>query len=258
MMSGVPLSTALGHTHLNRRRLKRLALLSAFLAAVALTAVAALVLRSARWRSDRWVDGWLAAYPPAAEAAAAPTAGQQAVLDRLAAAAEGIAGRPTRYDPAYVVIDYPGGDVPPETGVCTDLVVRAFRDVGVDLQRDVHDDMAAHFDAYPTIWRSSIADSNIDHRRVPNLMAFFARHGEALPISPRAPDYRPGDVVAWDLGGGWTHIGIVTASRAVEAADRYLVAHHVGGDPGVDDVLFRWPIVGHFRYYGRSDVGARP
>lgn len=155
-----------------------------------------------------------------------------------------------RYDAAYVRIAYPGGDVPAETGVCTDEVIRAFRAVGVDLQRDVHEDMAAHFSAYPTKWRRTSPDPNIDHRRVPNLMVFFSRKGEVLPITDRAEDYAPGDLVTWDLGRGLTHIGIVVDQKGFFSR-RYMIVHNIGAGPKMEDVLFDWKITGHYRYFGR-------
>src|SRR5690606_14539492 len=114
-----------------------------------------------------------------------------------------------RYDPAYVQLSYPNGDVPADRGVCTDVIIRAYRKLGVDLQKEVHEDMKANFGIYPKMWGLSRPDRNIDHRRVPNLMTFFSRHGVVKPISTRANDYKPGDIVCWNLGGGLTHIGIV-------------------------------------------------
>lgn len=163
----------------------------------------------------------------------------------LALSAERWAAEPIRYDPAYIPLSYPGGDVPLDTGVCTDLVIRAYRDVDVDLQALVHRDMLVDFGEYPQLWGLDRPDASIDQRRVPNLMVYFARHGRVLPISALADDYRPGDVVAWNLGLGMTHIGIVSTRRD-PSSGRPLVAHHVGGHPAVDDVLFRWPIIGRF------------
>src|SRR5512138_3058223 len=120
----------------------------------------------------------------------------------------------TIYDPAYVKLTYPGGDLPLERGVCADVIVRAFRKGGLDLQKEVHEDMARNFAVYPSRWGLKAPDPNIDHRRVPNLMTYFKRQGKSLPISRNGKDYEPGDVVAWDLGGGLTHIGIVVNLRA--------------------------------------------
>jgi uncharacterized protein len=152
------------------------------------------------------------------------------------------------YDQAYVRLDYPGGDVLPERGTCTDVIIRAFRKGGVDLQKEVHEDMAQHFAAYPTKWGLKRPDTNIDHRRVPNLRTYFERKGKALPISSDAVDYPPGDVVTWDLGGGVDHIGIVTNVWSDEAR-RYLVAHNIGSGVKVENVLFAWRVTGHYRYF---------
>ncbi len=152
------------------------------------------------------------------------------------------------YDPAYVRIDYPGGDVPLERGVCTDVVVRALRKGGVDLQQEVHEDMARAFDAYPTRWGMRRPDSNIDHRRVPNLRTYFSRRGKSLPVSQDAADYQPGDLVTWDLGGGVDHIGMVTNVWS-DAASRYLIVHNIGRGARLENVLFAWKITGHYRYF---------
>ncbi len=156
-----------------------------------------------------------------------------------------------RYDPTYVRIAYPGGDVPADTGVCTDEVIRAYRALGVDLQKEVHEDMEKSFSAYPRKWRwlSSHTDTNIDHRRVPNLTVFFGRKGESLAISGRGEDYAPGDIVTWDLGGNVPHIGIVV-DRKQEASGRYMIVHNIGRGPKMEDVLFSWKITGHYRYFG--------
>jgi uncharacterized protein len=158
-----------------------------------------------------------------------------------------------RYDPAYVRIPYPGGDVPPSTGVCTDEVIRAYRAVGVDLQKEVHEDMLAHRSAYPRKWalprtNGDGTDTNIDHRRVPNLMTFFGRKGQSLPLSADTHEYRPGDLVTWNLGGGITHIGIVVDQKSPESG-RYLIVHNIGAGPKMEDVLFNWKIIGHYRYW---------
>ena len=152
-----------------------------------------------------------------------------------------------RYVAAYVQIPYPGGDVPADTGVCTDEIIRIYRAVGIDLQKEVHEDMRGHFEKYPHAWGLSKPDSNIDHRRVPNLMTFFKRHGTSLPLSTRAADYQPADLVTWDLGGGVPHIGIVTDRRSGDGA-RFMVVHNIGRGPQLEDVLFNWKITGHYRY----------
>ncbi len=154
----------------------------------------------------------------------------------------------TSYDPAYVKLAYPGGDVPASTGVCTDVVIRSFRAAGVDLQREVHEDMARSFSAYPRKWGLSRPDSNIDHRRVPNLMKYFERRGKSLGVTSDAADYRPGDVVAWDLGGGVTHIGVVS-DEADPASGRFWIVHNIGAGARHEDVLFGWTVIGHYRYF---------
>jgi len=158
------------------------------------------------------------------------------------------AGVTTSYDPAYVQLVYPGGDVPEQTGVCSDVVVRAFRKAGIDLQKEIHEDMNAARSDYPTKWGANSPDPNIDHRRVLNLMAYFRRQGKSLPISYSATDYQPGDIVAWDLTNGIDHIGIVT-NMLSDSADRYLIVHNIGAGTRVEDVLFDWTIKGHYRFF---------
>jgi uncharacterized protein len=154
------------------------------------------------------------------------------------------------YDPAYVRIPYPGGDVPAGRGVCADEVIRPYRALGIDLQKNVHEDMAANFGKYPKKWGLKKTDTNIDHRRVLNLMVFFARKGEKLAVTDKAADYGTGDIVAWDLtGDGLTHIGILTHLRS-EDGQRPLIVHNIGAGPQLEDVLFNWKIIGHYRYYG--------
>lgn len=155
-----------------------------------------------------------------------------------------------RYVSDYVRIPYPGGDVRADTGVCTDEIIRAYRAVGVDLQKEVHEDMVQDFAAYPNKrrWMLGHPDSNIDHRRVPNLMVFFQRKGESLPITTHVDDYAPGDLVTWDLGGGVPHIGIVVDQKSWRG--RYQIVHNIGQGPKMEDVLFDWKITGHYRYYG--------
>jgi uncharacterized protein len=156
-----------------------------------------------------------------------------------------------RYDPAYVRIPFPGGDVPADTGVCTDEIIRSYRAVGVDLQKEVHEDMQKDFSAYPRNWHSLLAhpDSNIDHRRVPNLMVLFQRNGESLAASTRAEDYFPGDLVTWDLGRGVPHIGIVVDRKSPQSG-RFMIVHNIGQGPQLEDVLLNWKITGHYRYFG--------
>ena len=153
------------------------------------------------------------------------------------------------YDAAYVRLDYPGGDVAPDKGVCADVVVRALRVLGHDLQRLVHEDMSARFSAYPKHWELSGPDKNIDHRRVPNLETFFARIGARLEGGNDPSSYKPGDIVAWNLrgaSGGWLpHIGIVTHQTATSGQP--LIVHNIGSGPKLEDVLFNWKITGHYR-----------
>lgn len=178
-----------------------------------------------------------------------PAQPRAAFLANLVAAAIQRDNLPVRYDGRYVRIPYPGGDVPADTGVCTDELIRVYRQVGIDLQKEVHEDMARNFAAYPKKWGLQRPDPNIDHRRVPNLATFFRRKGEVLRLSATAADYAPGDLVTWDLGGGVPHIGIVVDRRA-PAEGRFAVLHNIGTGPKVEDVLFRWKVTGHFRYYG--------
>lgn len=155
------------------------------------------------------------------------------------------------YDPGYSSIPYPGGDVPQEKGVCSDVIVRAFRAGGVDLQKEVHQDMTAHFRAYPNLWNLRRTDRSINHRRVANLMRFFERKRTGLPLSHRAGDYHAGDMVAWRLPNGRLHIGLVSdvsslPNAVVKAA--LLVVHNIGYGTRNENVLFAWPIIGHYRW----------
>jgi uncharacterized protein YijF (DUF1287 family) len=176
---------------------------------------------------------------------------QQAFLEKLSAAAIERTHHIVRYDPKYVGIPYPGGDVPSDTGVCSDEVIRAYRALGIDLQKEVHEDIAANFWSYPNHlrWMTVRPDKNIDHRRVPNLMVFFGRKGVSLAISTHAEDYGPGELVTWDLGGDVPHIGIVVDKKSDQTA-RYMVVHNIGAGPKMEDVLFSWKITGHYRYFG--------
>jgi len=151
------------------------------------------------------------------------------------------------YDPSYFSIDYPNGDVPSDKGVCTDVIIRAYRKIGIDLQKNVHEDMKANFSAYPKIWGLKVTDKNIDHRRVPNLMTYFKRKGAEKPISDKAKDYLPGDIVCWNLGGATTHIGIVVDKKSKDRK-RNLIVHNIGGGQVLADCLFDYKIIGHYRY----------
>ncbi len=199
-------------------------------------------------RRAKFVDYWIWTYPDGDELAApALTASERKFADQLVKAAIERTQQSVRYDPAYVSIPYPGGDVPSDTGVCSDVIIRSYRALGVDLQRKVHEDMSEHFFHYPPLWALLKPDSNIDHRRVPNLMVFFKRHGRMLPISDQASDYQPGEIIAWQLGGGVTHIGILTDQKS--ASGNYQVVHNIGGGPCLEDMLYEFRIIGRFRYF---------
>lgn len=153
------------------------------------------------------------------------------------------------YDPSYRVISYPNGDVAANKGVCTDVVIRAYRKLGIDLQKEVHEDMKSNFHKYPNNWGLSRPDKNIDHRRVPNLMTFFTRHGTVKKITDHPKDYQPGDIICWNLGGGTTHIGIVARKKSTDG-QRYLMVHNIGSGQVLEDCLFNYEIIGHYRYEG--------
>ncbi|MEO3429181.1 DUF1287 domain-containing protein [Pelagibius sp. CAU 1746] len=193
----------------------------------------------------------LGALPPARPAAAALASRNPArrLAARLNAAALARTRAKVVYDPAYVRLAYPGGDVPADRGVCSDVVIRSYRALGIDLQQLVHEDMRTAFDAYPRHWGLSRPDSNIDHRRVPNLETFLRRQGAALPASGDPADYRPGDLAAWNLRGSsgfLPHIGIVTDRRGITGRPK--VVHNIGAGPRLEDVLFDWPMTGHYRW----------
>ena len=175
-------------------------------------------------------------------------AGSSPQLKQLIDGAVSQAGVTTGYDPSYVKIQYPMGDVPMDTGVCSDVLVRAFRKAGVDLQKEVHEDMTRSWDEYPKRWGSSGPDSNIDHRRVLNLMKYFERNGKSVPITDEPDDYLPGDIVAWDLGGATYHIGMVT-NMLSETQRECLIVHNIGAGTRVEDVLLNWTIKGHYRVF---------
>lgn len=168
-------------------------------------------------------------------------------VNALSKAAMALTDATVVYDPSYFSIDYPNGDVPTDRGVCTDVVIRAYRKIGIDLQKEVHEDMKAHFSAYPQKWGLKRTDTNIDHRRVPNLMTFFERKGAKKPISTVAADYLPGDVVCWNLGGALTHIGVVVHQKS-DDGQRYLIVHNIGSGQVLEDCLFKFKIIGHYRY----------
>lgn len=172
---------------------------------------------------------------------------QEDFYQHLADSAQSITKQQVIYDPSYFSIGYPNGDVPAGKGVCTDVVIRTYRKLGIDLQKEVHEDMRAHFEKYPKIWGLKTTDRNIDHRRVPNLMTFFERHGHTKSISEKAEDYIPGDIVCWNLGGGTTHIGIVSKQKSRDGK-RYLIVHSIGNGQVLEDCLFQFRIIGHYQY----------
>ncbi|HEY7213673.1 MAG TPA: DUF1287 domain-containing protein [Thermoanaerobaculia bacterium] len=178
----------------------------------------------------------------AAAGFADPATRQRGAL--LARAAGRQVGVTTQYDPSYVRLAYPGGDVPLDRGVCADVVVRAFRAIGVDLQVEVHRDMQRNFSAYPRNWGLTSPDRNIDHRRVPNLMRYFERQGKRLSLDGA---YEPGDVVAWRLPNGLHHIGVVAAGRVPRESRPYVV-HNIGAGTQKEDVLYAFEIIGHYRW----------
>jgi len=190
------------------------------------------------------------AAPAAAESAAdAPpsmTASPAAASPPLVAAARAQIGRTVLYDPAYVVLGYPGGDVPEDRGVCTDVIVRALREQGLDLQARIHEDMRADFSSYPALWGLTRPDRNIDHRRVPNLMHWFERQGWERPVSVKPGDYAAGDIVAWKLSGsGLLHVGIVSDRRAADGTP--LILHNIARGTREENLLFAHTIIGHYR-----------
>ena len=166
---------------------------------------------------------------------------------KLSAATLNLTNDKVSYDPTYFQITYPKGDVPVDKGVCTDVVIRAYRKLGVDLQKEVHEDMKANFDIYPKKWGLSKTDTNIDHRRVPNLMTFFTRKGTKKKITDNGKDYLPGDVVTWNLGGGLTHIGIVVNKKSSDQK-RFKIVHNIGNGQELSDCLFEYDISGHYAY----------
>jgi uncharacterized protein YijF (DUF1287 family) len=152
-----------------------------------------------------------------------------------------------KYDPSYFRINYPNGDVPKGKGVCTDVIIRAYRKLGIDLQKEVHEDMKVNFKKYPKKWGLSSPDKNIDHRRVPNLMTFFTRYGTVKKISQDPNDYKPGDILCWNLGGDVTHIGIVVKKKSLDGK-RHLIVHNIGAGQVLEDCLFSFKIIGHYVY----------
>lgn len=172
---------------------------------------------------------------------------QENFYEKLADSALILTKDKVKYDPSYFSISYPNGDIPKDKGVCTDVIIRTYRKLNIDLQKEVHEDMAANFPKYPNIWGLRGTDKNIDHRRVPNLMIFFERYGETKTISNKTKDYKPGDIVCWNLGGAITHIGIVSKKKSHDRK-RYLIVHNIGAGQVLQDCLFDYKIIGHYRY----------
>lgn len=175
------------------------------------------------------------------------TSYSQNFYDQLSNSAIQIIDENIIYDPTYFAIKYPNGDIPIEKGVCTDVVIRAYRKMGIDLQKEVHEDMSVNFNKYPKNWGLKKTDKNIDHRRVPNLMKFFERNDAKKPITQNPKDYKPGDIVCWNLGGGITHIGVVISKKSKDKT-RNLIVHNIGSGQVAEDVLFDYKIIGHYRY----------
>ena len=167
--------------------------------------------------------------------------------EKLAQAAESLTRDSVIYDSSYFVLAYPGGDVPKNKGVCSDVVIRAYRKLGVDLQVEVHEDIKRAWASYPHMWGIEHQDPNIDHRRVFNLMVFFSRKGSELSITANAKAYKPGDIVVWQLKGGRGHIGVVS-NRVNKDSTCYPMVHNIGRGQNLEDVLFKWPIIGHYSY----------
>lgn len=173
--------------------------------------------------------------------------------EQLSNAAISIVDASIDYDPAYFTIKYPNGDVPKNKGVCTDVIIRAYRKLNIDLQKEVHDDLKANFSKYPNLkkWGLKKPDTNIDHRRVPNLEVFFARKGQKLVISNNPDDYKTGELVTWMIGKKYPHIGIITNKKSPNGK-RPMIVHNVGNGQLLEDCLFDYEIVGHFKYKGNQ------
>lgn len=177
------------------------------------------------------------------------TAQERDFYNQLSDAAIDLTRSKVTYDPTYFSIPYPNGDVPANKGVCTDVVIRAYRKMNIDLQQKVHEDMKANFSKYPSLkkWGLKKTDTNIDHRRVYNLETFITRNGIVKPITANPEDYKPGDIVSWNLDNGLAHIGIVV-DRKSKDGKRPLIVHNIGGGQVMEDRLFAWKIVGHYQY----------
>lgn len=172
---------------------------------------------------------------------------QNQFAQKLSDAALSLTKDRVTYDPAYFSIKYPNGDVAADKGVCTDVIIRAYRKLGIDLQKEVHEDMKKNFSKYPKKYGLKKPDTNIDHRRVPNLMVFFAKFGKSKSTEINPALYAPGDIVTWLLPGNLTHIGIVVNKKSADGK-RYLIVHNIGGGQVIEDCLFKFDITGHYQY----------
>lgn len=172
---------------------------------------------------------------------------EKTFYEKLSDAAISLTKDKVEYDPKYFSIKYPNGDVPKDKGVCTDVVIRAYRKLGIDLQKEVHEDMKANFSKYPKTWGLKKPDTNIDHRRVPNLQVYFTRFGQSLDVSEKASDYKTGDLVTWKINGKLPHIGIVTNGKTADGK-RNLIVHNVGAGQVLEDCLFKYDLTGHYRF----------
>ncbi len=172
---------------------------------------------------------------------------QDAFSMKLSSAALELTHQQVQYDPQYFSIMYPNGDIPSSKGVCTDVIIRAYRKLGIDLQKEVHEDMRDNFNVYPKSWGLKKTDKSIDHRRVPNLMKYFSRHGAIKKVTNNPADYVPGDIVSWNLGGAITHIGIVVDKKSNDGK-RYLIVHNIGNGQELSDCLFKYNIIGHYSF----------
>jgi uncharacterized protein YijF (DUF1287 family) len=171
----------------------------------------------------------------------------QAQENKLSIAALELTKQKVTYDPSYFSIAYPNGDVPSDKGVCTDVIIRTYRKIGIDLQKEIHEDMVKNFSLYPKIWKLKRTDKNIDHRRVPNLMTFFSRKGTVKSNAKNPKDFIPGDIVCWNLHGAITHTGIVVNKKSKDTK-RYMIVHNIGTGQVLEDCLFDFKIIGHYRY----------
>lgn len=176
-----------------------------------------------------------------------PLIAQENFYSDLSDASLELTEQKVEYDPAYFNLNYPNGDIPAGKGACTDVVIRAYRKLGIDLQKEVHEDMKANFNLYPKNWGLKNTDTNIDHRRVPNLMVFFSRHGIEKPVTADPSNYLPGDIVCWNLRGGISHIGFVVNKKS-ENRERHLIVHNIGAGQMLADCLFDFKIIGHYCY----------